>query len=80
MAVNELMLVSLALSLATNPTATDVEKYKSLAPQEQVRIQQIIDKNDLLPQDVNELIIRSRSEAADGPMTEHPTAESGSGL
>ena len=55
MALSELALLSLAWSLAVNPSDADIQKYQSLSQSEQIEVQKLIEQKDTLPAEIEEL-------------------------
>ncbi len=56
MAFTEIALVSLAMSLAQNPSSTDLQKYQSLSASQKTAIEFIIESQDKLPDAFEKLI------------------------
>ena len=77
MALNEIALVSLAWSLAANPTTEDIRTYQLLSVTDQQKIQQIIDQQGYAPPEFE--ILRANS-VKSGGVNEGPSAETSSGL
>lgn len=74
MALSELALISLAGSLAVNPTSADIQKYQSLSPSDQVKVQELIDQTDKFPPEI-EKIINQGPTSDGGPIINAPTTE-----
>lgn len=74
MAINEIALVSLAWSLAVNPTDADVQKYQTLNQEDQITIQRLVEKKDALPFEIERLKEKSLREKFES-ISHAPTTE-----
>jgi phosphoribosylaminoimidazole carboxylase (NCAIR synthetase) len=75
MALSELALVSLALSLSMNPSDADIQKYQSLSQEDQVKVQELVQQKDALPAEIEKLKEKGAAEETDSA-THAPTTES----
>jgi hypothetical protein len=75
MVLSELALVSLALSLSMNPSDADIQKYQSLSPADQIKVQQLVEQKDDLPAEIEKLKEKGASEETDSA-NHAPTTES----
>lgn len=55
MAVNEIALLTLAWSLAVNPSPSDIQNFQSLNQEDQIKIQSLIEQKDILPLEIEKL-------------------------
>lgn len=79
MAFNEIALVGLAWSLAVNPSEADIQKYQSLNLVDQIKIQQLIEQKDALPDVIEQLKSKGLPEG-ETSVNQSPTHETSTGL
>ncbi len=75
MALTELALLTLALNLAVNPSPTDIQRYQSLNQADQIKIQQLIEQKDVLPEEIEKLKEKGASDGSGGGVNQSPTME-----
>lgn len=74
MALSEIALVSLAWSLSVNPSDADIQKYQSLSQSDQIKVQNLIEHKDVLPEELEKLGVKGSSEELN-PIAHAPTTE-----
>ena len=60
MAMTEIKLISLAWSLAMNPTPADLSVFAGLTPPDQAIVRQLVEQKDQLPSELENIIEESR--------------------
>ena len=78
MALTETALLALALSLAQNPTETDISAFNALHQSDQEKIELLVSEQDLLPQATENLLTQSPLFA--NGRVDAPTAETSVGF
>ncbi|HEX7675873.1 MAG TPA: hypothetical protein VF412_16970 [Bdellovibrio sp.] len=79
MALSEIALLGLAWNLAANPSAADIQQYQSLSQAEQIRIQDLVDQKDKLPEELEKLKQKTPPKDVEN-VNQAPTSETSSGI